>query len=256
MEVVYEKEGGIAIATINRENAYNALSRAVFNRIEEIFAELELDDSVRAVIMTGAGQKAFVAGADIKEIREAGQGRPALIKKGQEVLAKIRNSTKVVIAAVNGYALGGGCELAMACDVRFAAENAKLGLPEATLGLMPGFGGTQLLSRLVGVGRAKYMMFSGEIISAQEAYHWGLVERILPPEKLMEEAKRFAEKVVANGPMAIRAIKRLVNGGIEVALADALDLEFREYSRVSLSMDAEEGMQAFMEKRTPSFQGR
>jgi enoyl-CoA hydratase len=256
MEVLLEKKNGIAVATVNREKAYNALNAAVLKRLEEIFIEIELDDSVRVVIITGAGQKAFVAGADVKEIKEAGQGRPALIKKGLETFTRVRNSTKVVIAAVNGFALGGGCELAMACDVRFAAENAKFALPEAKLGLMPGYGGTQLLPRLVGTGRAKYMMFSGEMISAQEAYQFGLVDRVCPPEKLLEEVRGFAEKVLATGPIAIRVIKRSIDNGIQLTLEDALDLEFREYTGVSLSGDAEEGMKALLEKRTPFFKGR
>jgi enoyl-CoA hydratase len=256
MEVLYQKESGIATATISREKAYNVLNGAVIKRLGEIFLELESDDAVRAVIITGAGQKAFVAGADVKEIAEAGQARPALIKKGQELLTMIRISSKVVIAAINGFALGGGCELALACDVRFAAENAKFALPEAKLGLMPGYGGTQLLPRLVGTGRAKYMMFSGEMISAQEAYQFGLVDRVFTTETLMDEVRKFAEKVVANGPLAIRGIKRAVQGGIELAMQDALDLEFKEYTGVALSSDAEEGMRAFLEKKSPSFKGK
>ena len=256
MEVLYQKEGGIATVTINRQKAYNALNGAVIKRLGEIFVELEPDDDVRAVIITGAGQKAFVAGADVKEVAEAGKARPALIKKGQELFTMIRTSGKVVIAAINGFALGGGCELALACDVRFAAENANFALPEAKLGLMPGYGGTQLLPRLVGTGRAKYLMFSGDMISAQEAYQFGLVDRVFKTETLMDEARKFAEKVVANGPLAIRAIKRALQGGIELALQDALDLEFREYTRVALSSDAEEGMRAFMEKKSPSFKGK
>ena len=256
MEVLLEKKDGIAVATINREKAHNALNAAVLKRLEEIFIELESDDSVRVVIITGAGPKAFVAGADVKEIKEAGQGRPALIKKGQEVFTRIRNSTRVVIAAVNGFALGGGCELAMTCDVRFAAENARFALPEAKLGLMPGYGGTQLLPRLVGIGRAKYMLFSGEMISAQDAYQFGLVDRVCRSEKLTEEVQEFAEKVLANGPISIRAIKRTVENGVQLALEDALDLEFREYTTVSLSGDAEEGMKALLEKSAPCFKGR
>jgi enoyl-CoA hydratase len=256
MEVLLDKKRGIVVATINREKAYNALNAAVLKRLEEVFIEFESDDSVRVVIITGAGQKAFVAGADVKEIKEAGQGRPTLIKEGQEVLTRIRNSTKVVIAAVNGFALGGGCELAMACDLRFAAETARFALPEAKLGLMPGYGGTQLLPRLVGIGRAKYMLFSGEMISAQDAYQFGLVDKVCQPEKLMEEVREFAEKVLSNGPIAIRAIKRTIENGVGLALDDALDLEFREYTGVSLSGDAEEGMKALLEKRTPFFKGR
>jgi enoyl-CoA hydratase len=208
------------------------------------------------VIMTGAGEKAFVAGADVKEIKEAGQDRHALIKRGQEILTMIRNSSKVVIAAVNGYALGGGCELALSCDIRFASENARFALPEAKLGLMPGYGGTQLLTRTVGTSRAKYMMFSGAMLSADEAFQFGLVEKVCAKETLMEEVKTFAQRVTNNGPMAVRGIKVAIDGGIERSLKDALDFEFEEYTRVAYSDDAEEGMTAFMEKRSPSFKGK
>ena len=169
-KVILRKEGNIAFMTINREKAYNALNSAIMERLGEIFSDVAEDQGIMAVVITGAGQKAFVAGADVKEIRDAGDQRTELIAKGQEVFARIRNSSKAVVAAVNGFALGGGCELAMSCDIRFASENAKFGLPETRLGLMPGYGGTQLLQRLVGVGMAKYLIFSGEMISAHEAH--------------------------------------------------------------------------------------
>ena len=255
MEVIYERQGNISTLTINREKAYNALNAGVLERLKEIFTELEADDTARVIIITGAGQKAFVAGADVKEIKEAGPKRPALIKRGQDVLTMIRTSSKVVIAAVNGFALGGGCELALACDVRFAAETANFAFPEAKLGLMPGYGGTQLLSRLVGTGRAKYMMFSGDMISAQQAYEFGLVDRVCSPEKLIVEVGEFAQKIAANGPVSVRAIKKAIDDGILLALDDALDIEFKEYTTVALSADAEEGMRSFVEKRTPSFNG-
>ncbi|MBW1799379.1 MAG: enoyl-CoA hydratase/isomerase family protein, partial [Deltaproteobacteria bacterium] len=225
MDVIFEKEGPIATITINREKALNALNGSVMETLAEIFRDLEEDGEVMVVIMTGAGEKAFVAGADVKEIKDAGQERPALIKRGQEVLTMIRNSSKVVIAAVNGYALGGGCELAMSCDIRFASENARFALPEAKLGLMPGYGGTQMLSRIVGTSRAKYIMFSGDMLSANEAFQFGLAEKVCSKETLMEEVKAFAHKVTKNGPMAVRGIKMAIDGGIERTLNNALDFE-------------------------------
>ena len=256
MDVVLNKHGPLAYLTINKEKAYNALNSAIMERLENIFLELEHDEEVMIVVITGAGQKAFVSGADVREIKEAGDTRTDLIKKGQEVFSKIRNSSKVVIAAVNGYALGGGCELAMSCDIRIASDNAKFGLTEAKLGLMPGYGGTQLLPRLVGMGAAKYLIFSGEMITAQEAYRLGLVEKVCTSETLMEEVDELAKKISSNGHFAIKACKRAMNVGAQVSLDDALQLELEIYDKVARSADAEQGMVAFLEKRAPTFKGR
>jgi enoyl-CoA hydratase len=197
-----------------------------------------------------------VAGADVKEIKEAGDKRTELIRNGQEIFSKIRNSSKVVIAAINGYALGGGCELAMACDIRIASENARFGFPEVKLGLMAGYGGTQLLPRLLGPGRAKYIMITGEMLTAAEAYQFGLVEKVCKSEDLMEEVKALAKKIITNGPFAIKACKRAISRGMNLPLDDALRLELEEYSKVAHSKDAEEGIAAFLEKRKPTFKGR
>ncbi len=255
-ELIFKKEGSVATLTVNREKALNALNSDVLLKMEEIFSTLEYEDGIIVVIITGAGNKAFVAGADVKEIKEAGNKRTEIIRKGQEIFYKIRNSSKVVIAAVNGYALGGGCELAMVCDLRIASENARFGFPEVKLGLMPGYGGTQLLSRLVGVGKAKYMIFSGEILTAADAYHFGLVEKVVRSETLMEEVSLLAKKIASNGPFAVKACKRAINKGIELPLLEALMLELKEYDRVSHSQDAEEGIASFLEKRPPTFKGR
>jgi enoyl-CoA hydratase len=255
-EVLFKKEGPVAYITINREKALNALNSIIMMRLDQIFSELENTDDVIVVVITGVGQKAFVAGADVKEIKEAGDGRTKLIKNGQEILSKIRNSSRVVIAAVNGFALGGGFELAMACDIRIASENAKFGFPEVKLGLMAGYGGTQLLPRLIGPGRAKYVMLTGEMLTATEAYQFGLVEKVCSPESLMEETKRIASKIAANGPFAIKACKRAINLGKELSLNNALNLELEEYDKVAHSRDAEEGISAFLEKRTPAFTGK
>lgn len=256
MDVVLNKHGPLAYLTINREKAYNALNSAIMERLEKIFLELEHDEEVMVVVITGAGQRAFVSGADVGEIKEAGDTRTNLIKKGQEVFSKIRNSSKVVIAAVNGYALGGGCELAMSCDIRIASDNAKFGLTEAKLGLMPGYGGTQLLPRLVGMGAAKYLIFSGEMITAKEAYRLGLVERLCSSETLMEEVDELAKKISSNGHFAVSACKRAINVGTQLSVDEALKLELAIYDKVARSADAEEGIAAFLEKRAPTFKAR
>jgi len=256
MDVVLNKHGPLAYLTINREKVYNALDSAIMERLEKIFLELEHDEAVMVVGITGAGHKAFVSGADVGEIKEAGDTRTNLIKKGQEVFSKIRNSSKVVIAAVNGYALGGGCELAMSCDIRIASDNAKFGLTETKLGLMPGYGGTQLLPRLVGMGAAKYLIFSGEMITAREAYRLGLVEKVCNSETLMEEVDELAKKISSNGHFAVKACKRAMNVGTQLSLDDALRLEIEIYDKVARSADAEKGIAAFLEKRAPTFKAR
>lgn len=255
-EIILRKEGKVAYLFIHREKALNALNQNVMTKLDQLFSELESDEEILVIIITGAGSKAFVAGADINEIKEAGNKRTEVVRKGQEIFFKIRNSSKVVIAAVNGYALGGGCELAMACDIRIASENAKLGFPETTLGLMPGYGGTQFLPRLIGLGGAKYMILTGETLTATEAHRFGIVEKICSPEHLMDEVNRLARKIASNGPFAVKACKRAIHKGIELPLEQALRVEMEEYDRVSRSNDAEEGLTSFIEKRPPAFTGR
>jgi len=254
--LILKKEGSVAYLTINKEKTLNALNGTLIQELDLIFQDLDKDEKIAVVIITGAGKKAFVAGADVKEIKEAGENRTELIRRGQEIISKIRNSSKVVIAAVNGYALGGGCELALACDIRIASENAKFGFPEVKLGLMAGYGGTQLLPRLIGTGRAKYLMLTGDMLTAAEAYQFGLVEKVCSSETLMEEVNTLARKISTNGPFALKACKRAINGGTVLPLDDALKLELEEYGKVAHSSDAEEGINAFLEKKTPIFQGR
>ncbi|BBO85987.1 enoyl-CoA hydratase/isomerase family protein [Desulfosarcina ovata] len=255
MDAVLNKKGPIATITINREASYNALNQHVLGQLKAVFKELESDSDVMCAIITGAGQKAFVAGADIHEIKNAGPGRVAVIREGLNVFSKISHSSKVIIAAVNGYALGGGCELAMACDIRLASEKAKFALPEASLGLMPGYGGTQRLPRLVGVGKAKYMMFSGQMIDAAQALAFGLVEKVCKAETLMQEAEALARSLSKKGPLALKAIKQAINSGMDMPLAAAIEYEFEQYGKIAVSQDAEEGMNAFIEKREPVFKG-
>lgn len=255
-DLIFKKEGAIAWITINREKALNALNNGIMTRLDQIFSSLEQEHEVVVVVITGAGPKAFVAGADINEIKEARDKRTELIKQGQEIFFKIRNSSKMVIAAVNGFALGGGCELALACDIRIASENARFGFPEAKLGLMAGYGGTQLLSRLIGTGRAKYLMFTGEMLTAVEAFEFGLVEKVCSPESLLDEVGKVAKKIAANGPFALKAYKRAINLGTELPLNQALKCELEEYDKVAHSIDAEEGITAFLGKRPPTFRGK
>jgi enoyl-CoA hydratase len=255
-DVLFKKEGALALITIDRQAALNALNESILKTLDAMFRDVEGDEEVRVVIMTGAGEKAFVAGADLKEIKEAGRERTAFISEGQRILSSIRTCKKVVIAAVNGYALGGGCELALACDIRIASKNARFGLPEASLGLIAGYGGTQLLSRLVGPGMAKYMIFSGAMLSAEDALRVGLVERICERAELLDVTTALALKVARCGPIALSGSKRAIDEGLEMPLADALRFELELYDEVSGSEDAEEGISAFLEKRKPVFRGK
>ena len=255
-EILFRKEGGVAYVTIQREEALNALKWSIMQRLDEIFTELERDDEVVVVVITGAGQKSFVAGADVKEIQDAGEGRTALIAKGQQIFSKIRESSKVVIAGINGYALGGGLELAVACDMRVASEKARFGLPEAKLGLMPGYGGTQMVPRLAGIGMAKWLMFTGEMLTAAQAEQCGLVQKVCKHESLSAEVDAIAKKIAANGPFALRAIKRAINGGTGLEIDAAMKVEMEEYDKVAHSEDAMAGMEAFFAKKSPAFKGR
>jgi len=215
------------------------------------------DESVHAVIITGAGEKAFVAGADIKEMTDK---RPLEMRKftilGHQVMETIESMEKPVIAAVNGYALGGGCELALACDIRIASENAKLGLPEVSLGIFPGFGGTQRLTRLVGKGKACELILTGQMIKAEEAERIGLVNRVVPQSELMDEAMRMAKQIMKNGPVGVKLAKSAINKALETTLHAGLAYERELVSLTFSSDDREEGMRAFLEKREPRFKGK
>jgi enoyl-CoA hydratase len=254
--LLFENKGGIGIVKVNRPDALNALNAEVLSELLEIFGEIAADDSVKAVILTGEG-RAFVAGADIAAMKEMPliEARAFMIK-GQAVTQKIETIEKPVIAAVNGFALGGGCELAMACDVRFASEKAKFGQPEVGLGIIPGFGGTQRLPRLVGKGMAKMLIFGAETIGAEEAKSIGLVEKVFPPETLLAEAEEFAARVVSKAPIAVSMAKVAINNGLNTDLPSGLNFEAEATVLPLASEDRIEGMTAFLEKRPPVFKHR
>jgi enoyl-CoA hydratase len=255
--LVLEKEGAVAVVTINRPKALNALNAATLEDLDKAFGELGADDSVSVVILTGAGEKAFVAGADISFMKDlnAVQARGFALL-GQAVFNKIENLPQPVIAAVNGFALGGGCELAMSCDIRIASENAKFGQPEVNLGVPPGFAGTQRLPRLVGKGRAKELIYTADMIGAEEAYRIGLVNKVCPPAELMDAARTMAAKIASKGQIAIRLSKSAVNQGLEMDSARGMAYEAEVFGLVFATEDQKEGMSAFLEKRKAEFKGR
>jgi len=242
----------------NRPKVLNALNRATMVELSAAVDELDCDEGVRSVVVTGAGDKAFVAGADISELRaiaDAVQGAE-FAAWGQRILFKIENSSKPVIAAINGYALGGGCELAMACDIRMAADTAKLGQPEINLGIIPGYGGTQRLPRLVGKGRAKWLILTGDMITAQEALRIGLVDFVVPADELMDAAKELARKIAGKAPLAVSWAKRSINVGTETDLVAACAYEASQFGLACGTEDRLEGTTAFLEKRPPQFKGK
>ncbi|WP_315119419.1 short-chain-enoyl-CoA hydratase [uncultured Clostridium sp.] len=254
--VLFEKEGNIAVVTINRPKALNALNSETLRELDVIIDNLADDEEVLAVILTGAG-KAFVAGADITEMKDLNtvQGRKFGLL-GNKVFRKLETLEKPVIAAVNGFALGGGCEISMACDIRIASQKAKFGQPEVGLGITPGFGGTQRLPRLVGTSMAKQLIFTGDIIGAEEALRVGLVNKIVEPEKLMDEAKEMAKKIAGNAPIAVKLCKAAINRGIQCDIDTGIAYEAEVFGECFSTEDQKEGMTAFVEKRDKCFKNR
>ena len=255
--LLYEKKGATAYVTLNRPRVLNALNRQTWKELRTVFEDARDDPEIRGVILTGAGDKAFIAGADIGELAhvtavEAEQSS----SYGQAVLDLIENLGKPVIAAVNGYALGGGCETAMACTIRLAAEHAKFGQPEVTLGLIPGGGGTQRLPRLVGKGRALQLILSGGMIDAQEAHRIGLVNEVVPAGDLLTRAEAILKQIFANAPIAVKFSLEAVNRGLETNLAEGLSLEASLFGLCAGTGDKAEGTSAFLAKRAPQFHGR
>ncbi|MBS6600136.1 MAG: short-chain-enoyl-CoA hydratase [Clostridium sp.] len=248
--VLLEKEGHLAIVTINRPKALNALNSETLKDLDTVIENLENDNHIYAVILTGAGEKSFVAGADIAEMKdlneEEGQAFGAL---GNKVFRRLENLNKPVIAAIQGFALGGGCEISMACDIRIASEKALFGQPEVGLGITPGFGGTQRLARIVGLGKAKELIYTAQNIKADEAYRIGLVNKVVPLESLMDEAKAMANKIMANAPIAVRLCKDAINRGMQVDIDKAVAIEAEDFGKCFASADQKEGMSAFLERR-------
>jgi enoyl-CoA hydratase len=255
--VLYEKRGAIAYVTVNRPKVLNALNGATWQELRTVFADAQNDAAVRGVILTGAGDRAFIAGADIGDLAQASAiDAERSSRHGQEVLDLIENLGKPVVAAINGFALGGGCETAMACTIRIAVERAKFGQPEVKLGLLPGGGGTQRLPRLVGKGRALQLILSGGLIGAQEAYRIGLVNEVVPASDLITRAEAILKEIISNAPLAVRYSLDAVNKGMETSQTEGLALEASYFGLCAGTEDKKEGTSAFLQKRPAQFHGR
>ena len=254
--LIVERTDAVAVVTVNRPRVLNALNAVTVDALHATFDELSAAASVRAIVLTGSGDRAFIAGADISELAEM---TPTVARdvarRGQSLCDRIERAGKPVIAAINGFALGGGCELAMACTVRVAAATAQIGQPEINLGLIPGYGGTQRLPRLVGRGRALEILLTGEPIDANEAWRIGLVNRVVPAGRVMDEARALAALMAAKAPMAARYILEAVGGGLEVSLSEGCELEAALFGLAAATDDMGEGTRAFLEKREPEFKG-
>lgn len=255
--VLYEATDGVALITLNRPQVLNALNAQLLGELGQAMARAKADSEVRVVILTGAGEKAFAAGADIGELAKLGPlGAVEVARRGQALTRDMERLGKPVIAAVNGFALGGGCELAMACTLRLASDTAKLGQPEVNLGILPGYGGTQRLPRLVGKGRALDLILTGRMVGAAEAREMGLVNQVYPAADLMAEARKLAGVLLEKGPLALRFCIEAVGGGIEMSLDDGLNWEAHLFGITAGTQDMKEGMGAFLEKRKADFRGR
>ena len=255
--VLYKKQDGIAYITLNRPQVLNALNKTAISELKSAFEDARDDSEVHGIILTGAGEKAFIAGADIKEVAtDTPVQTEEKTQRGQALMTLIENLGKPVIAAVNGFALGGGCEAALASTIRLAAENAKFGLPEVKLGIIPGYGGTQRLPRLVGKGVALQLILTGGMISAQEAYRVGLVNEVVPSGELISRAEAILKQIAANAPLSIKYALQAVNNGVETSLSEGLLLEASLVAICTSTEDKKEGTSAFLEKRPAKFQGR
>ena len=254
--ILFEIEDGVALVTMNRPKVLNALNPETLKELEQVIDEVRTNDTVRVMVITGAGDKAFVAGADISEFPKmnALQAR-VFAEKGQKVFFDLEELPIPVIACVNGFALGGGCEMAMSCDFIYASEKAKFGQPEINLGIIPGFGGTQRLSRLVGRAKAKEICMTGAQISAQEAKELGLVAQVFAHEEIKDKVMEAAKKMAAKGRVSLRAIKQVIDRGVEVDLKSGCAFEVESFATSFVSQDAKEGATAFLEKRKPDFKG-
>ena len=255
--IIYEVNEGIATITFNRPKALNALNRALLDELSHALDEIAADEDIRVLVLTGAGDKSFVAGADITELATYNSlSAKAFAEKGHMIIRKLQQLPIAVIAAVNGFALGGGNEIAIACDFIYASENAKFGQPEINLGVIPGFGGTQRLPRLIGTNMAKELIFTGKMISGAEALQIGLANKVVPPEQLMEEVLKTAKEIAAKGRVALREAKQAVNRGMDVDLINGCRIEIDAFAVSFASPDAKEGTAAFVEKRKAEFKGK
>jgi enoyl-CoA hydratase len=252
-----EQDKNIATVIIERPDKLNALNSKVIQELEDVFCDLREDNNVQIVILTGSGDKAFVAGADIDEL--SGMTPISALKvsrEGQRIFAEIERFPKPVIAAVGGYALGGGCELALACHMRVASENARFGLPEVSLGIIPGYGGTMRLARLIGLGRAVELTLTGEMINADQAERIGMVNAVYPQDELLDGAREFAEKIIKNGPIAVSMALESIYNALDLSSEDAQSFESTLFGLVASTEDMKEGLTAFLDKRKPSFKGK
>jgi enoyl-CoA hydratase len=255
--ILLEKKNSIAYVTVNRPKVLNALNMATMEELRAAFTDIKRDTSIRVAILTGSGEKAFVAGADISELaRHGAVSAKEYTHRGQSVLDSIENLGKPAIACINGFALGGGCELALACTLRLASETAKLGQPEVKLGIIPGYGGSQRLPRLVGKGIAMQLILAGEMITAQEAHRIGLVNEVTAPGDLIPRAEAIAQKIIANAPLAVQYAIEAVNRGLEMTQAEGLYLEAALFGLCCATEDKTEGTTAFLEKRPAQFKGK
>jgi enoyl-CoA hydratase len=256
--ILVERDDAVAVVTLNRPQTLNSLNAQLLHELSSAFASLEGDVGVHAIVLTGAGLKAFAAGADIGELNELPNQKAGADKArvGQALTLRMERMNTPIVVAVNGFALGGGCELAMAGDIRIASENAKFGQPEVNLGLIPGYGGSQRTTRLVGRGMAMYLCLSGEIIDAAEALRIGLVQKVVPQADLLTEAKRIAGVIAGKAPLAIAACKRAIDQGAHLSMADALELEAVAFGELVTTEDFREGTGAFLEKRKPQWRSK
>ena len=255
--LILEIAGGIAKVKINRPRALNALNSATLDEIAQVAKELEENDEVRVVIITGEGNKAFVAGADIAEMTPMTAAEAmAFSRRGHNALGALEYMSKPVIAAVNGYALGGGFEIALACDFIYASDKARVGFPETTLGILPGFGGTQRTAKIVGLARAKELVMTGKVFTAQEAYDMGLVNKVVPHDQLTEAVDEVAAKLLSNGPIGVKLAKDCVNRSLYLDADSGMELEARSFGLCFATEDQKEGMGAFLEKRTPIYRAK
>lgn len=254
--IVYENKDGIAVVTFNRPKALNALNAALLEEFFDCLDQVEMDETLRVLVLTGTGDKAFVAGADISELATLNPLEAKFFcQKGHDAIGKLQSISIPTIAAVNGFALGGGSEMALACDFIYASESAMFGLPEITLGIIPGFGGTQRLPRQIGKNMAKEMIFTGKMLPASEAKEIGMVNRVCAAEELMAAVMKTAKSIAAKGCVALRAAKQVINAGMDVDLGTGCKMEIDAFSLCVASQDAKEGTQAFLEKRKPEFKG-